>query len=269
MTQKRNPLLLAWRMSRVGWHLLSGCTQIAVYFGNSSTEQKQRRIQNWSAQLLNMCGMQVRVVGDIQAIPKDTGRFWVSNHVSWLDIFAINAVQPMRFVGKDDIQTWPVIGWLVARSDTIFISRSNRAAALAANDIIGNALQGGANIAIFPEGTSTDGHQLRPFKHSLFQAPISAAVPVQTLCVRYPLPNGDLNPAPAYHGDISLWQTLVALLQQPQSVVEVHILSALDSTSMSRQQLSAHAQADIAQCLEQCAQQVVAVQEAYAETVTS
>ena len=251
MTQKRNPLLLAWRMSRVGWHLLSGCTQIAVYFGNSSAEQKQRRIQNWSAQLLNVCGMQVHVVGDIQAIPKDTGRFWVSNHVSWLDIFAINAVQPMRFVGKDDIQTWPVIGWLVARSDTIFISRNNRNAALAANDIIAKALREGANIAIFPEGTSTDGHQLKPFKHSLFQAPISAQVPIQTLCVRYPLPNGELNPAPAYHGDISLWQTLVSLLQQPQSQVEVHLLSAIQSEDMARQQLSALAQAQIAQCLNQ------------------
>ena len=75
MTQKRNPLLLTWRMSRVGWHLLSGCTQIAVFFGRSSAEQKQRRIQKWSAQLLNVCGMQVQVVGDIRAIPKDTGRF--------------------------------------------------------------------------------------------------------------------------------------------------------------------------------------------------
>ena len=80
--------------------------------------------------------MKVKVVGDINSLPKSTGRFWVSNHVSWLDIFAINSVQPMRFVGKDDIQAWPVIGWLVARSDTIFISRSNRNAALAANDII-------------------------------------------------------------------------------------------------------------------------------------
>ena len=253
MTQKRNPLLLAWRMSRVGWHLLSGCTQIAVFFGRSSAEQKHRRIQKWSAQLLNVCGMQVQVVGDIRAIPKDTGRFWVSNHVSWLDIFAINAVQPMRFVGKDDIQTWPVIGWLVARSDTIFISRSNRNAALAANDIISTALQAGANIAIFPEGTSTDGHQLKAFKHSLFQAPISAAVPIQTVCVRYPLANGELNPAPAYHGDITLWQTLVSLLQQPQSVVEVHLLSAIKTEGMARQQLSTLAQAQIAQCLNQYA----------------
>ena len=255
-------------MARVGWHLVSGCTQIAVFFGRSSPEQKQRRIQNWSAQLLAACGMKIKVVGDINSLPKATGRVWVSNHVSWLDIFAINAVQPMRFVGKDDIQTWPVIGWLVARSDTIFISRSNRAAALAANDIISNALQAGANIAIFPEGTSTDGHQLKPFNHSLFQAPISAGVPVQTLCVRYPLPNGDLNPAPAYHGDISLWQTLVALLQQPQSVAEVHILAALDSTDMSRQQLGASAQTEIAQCLEQCAEQVIPMQTEYAETVT-
>ena len=159
----------------------------------------------------------------------------------------------MRFVGKDDIQTWPVIGWLVARSDTIFISRSNRNAALAANDIISTALQAGANIAIFPEGTSTDGHQLKAFKHSLFQAPISADVPIQTVCVRYPLANGELNPAPAYHGDITLWQTLVSLLQQPQSVVEVHVLSAIKTEGMARQQLSTLAQAQIAQCLNQYA----------------
>ena len=268
MTEKRNTLLMSWRMARVGWHLVSGCTQIAIFFGRSSPEQKQRRIQNWSAQLLAACGMKIKVVGDINSLPKATGRFWVSNHVSWLDIFAINAVQPMRFVGKDDIQTWPVIGWLVARSDTIFISRSNRNAALAANDIISNALQQGANIAIFPEGTSTDGHQLKPFKHSLFQAPISAQVPVQTLCVRYPMENGELNPAPAYHGDISIWQTLVSLLQQPQSLVEVHILAGVETNDVSRQQLSALAQAQIAQCLEQYKVATVEDVQSYSPTVS-
>lgn len=80
--------------------------------------------------------------------------------------------------------------------------------------------------------------------------PISAQVPVQTLCVRYPMENGELNPAPAYHGDISIWQTLVSLLQQPQSLVEVHILAGIETKDVSRQQLSALAQAQIAQCLE-------------------
>lgn len=242
-----NKLSLWWRLLRVAWHVVSGCVQIALWFRSSSAVQKQIRIQQWSAQLLNICGMGMVVTGE--AVPSVTGRLWVANHISWLDMFAINAIVPMRFVAKADVQTWPIIGWLAQRADTIFMQRHNRRAAMAANRSISAALTAAANIAIFPEGTTTDGSHIQAFKSSLFQAAIDAHASVQPLLLQYVLDGGASNKAAAYCGDTSLWQSLCALLQQPHSQVRIHLLPTINTQGLDRQQLCQLAQAQLNHCL--------------------
>lgn len=93
----------------------------------------------------------------------------VANHVSWLDIFALNARKRIYFVSKAEVAKWPVIGWLARASGTVFINR-DRKEAKAQQDLFETRLLAGHKLLFFPEGTSTDGKVILPFKSTLFQA---------------------------------------------------------------------------------------------------
>jgi len=93
----------------------------------------------------------------------------VANHVSWLDIFAINACAPVVFVSKAEVAGWPGIGFLARLTGTVFITRDARAARTH-TATLRERLADGQRLVVFPEGTSTDGMRVRPFKSTLFEA---------------------------------------------------------------------------------------------------
>lgn len=92
---------------------------------------------------------------------------YVSNHLSYLDIPVIGGVLRASFVAKKDVEGWPVFGFLAKLQNTVFIKRS-RSAAAQEKDSVGGQIDQGVNLIIFPEGTSTDGREVVPFKSSLF-----------------------------------------------------------------------------------------------------
>lgn len=93
----------------------------------------------------------------------------VANHVSWLDIFALNARKRVYFVAKSEVAGWPGIGWLARATGTLFIRR-DRAEVAAQIDMFRSRLLAGHKLLFFPEGTSTDGLRVLPFKPALFAA---------------------------------------------------------------------------------------------------
>ena len=107
-----------------------------------------------------------------------------SNHVSYLDIFVLGSRIPGVFISKDDVQQWPVIGWIARLQNTIFVSRKPGQARHELNPIVAH-LTLGHNVFLFPEGTSTDGRQLLPFKSSLFEAAIQGGAYVQPVALVY------------------------------------------------------------------------------------
>jgi 1-acyl-sn-glycerol-3-phosphate acyltransferase len=118
-------LIRGARLARLVWHLLQGLASVAFTFPFRSTDSRRRRIRRWSAQLLPLLGCHLRASGAVPGF--DTrGALFVSNHVSWVEIFAVKAVCPARFVAKSEIRRWPVIGWLCAGVGTIFIERERR-----------------------------------------------------------------------------------------------------------------------------------------------
>lgn len=248
---------LCWRLLRLGVHLIYGCVQIALFFERSNTEQKLARIQTWSQQLLRICGVRLSVHGQIQDVPvQQSGQLIVANHISWLDIYAINAIQPVRFVSKDDVVNWPILGWLITRADTIFLNRGCRRSAHQASALISNALTQGISVAIFPEGTTTKGESVLPFKSGLLQSAVIAKVPVKPIAIRYLDEHGNSNVAPAYYDDISLWQSLSATLQLPSTLIDVYLFESIATENFSRQQMAQAAHKHIAQCLSSCQTQV-------------
>jgi 1-acyl-sn-glycerol-3-phosphate acyltransferase len=174
---------------------------------------------------------------------------YVSNHVSWLDILAVQAAAPVVFVSKSEVKSWPVLGWLVAMAGTCFIDRSRRSALRSVHQALTQHLQAGQSVCIFPEGTTTDGSQVLPFHGGLLQAAIDAGVAVQPVRLDYS------HTAAAYVDEVSLLGSVRAVLLAPRLHVRVHLLTALPTAD------ALIAQPPITrQYLAQTAQQLVAAQ---------
>jgi 1-acyl-sn-glycerol-3-phosphate acyltransferase len=124
----------------------------------------------------------------------------VSNHASWLDIFALNARKRVYFVSKSEVASWPVIGWLARATGTVFIRRVAREAK-AQNHIFEERLKAGHRLLFFPEGTSTDGLRVLPFKSTLFAAflarDLREILSIQPVTLIYRAPEGE---DPRYYG---------------------------------------------------------------------
>ena len=112
------------------------------------------------------CGMRVNVEGT----PLVRDVMFVANHLSWIDIPALGGVTGTVFVAQDRIKDWPLFGWLARLNDTIFVSRTDRLQVGEQIAALRTALARHPQLALFPEGTTTDGSHLLPFKASLFAA---------------------------------------------------------------------------------------------------
>lgn len=166
-------------------------------------------------------GMEFRVTGR----PMAEGGAVVANHASWLDIFTLNAAKRIYFVSKAEVAGWFGIGWLARATGTIFIRRDRREAQ-AQTGIFRERLAAGHTLLFFPEGTSTDGMRVLPFKTTLFAAFFEPALRdtlyVQPVTVVYHAPAGEDPRFYGWWGDMSFGAALVKVLShRRQGHVEV------------------------------------------------
>ena len=170
----------------------------------------------------------------------------VANHVSWLDILAINAVRPVRFVSKADVRHWPLLGWLVACGGTLFIERERKRDALRVVHQVAQALREGEVIAVFPEGTTSDGQGVLPFHANLLQAAIATEAPVQPLVLCYREAGARVSRAAPYVGDTSLAESVWAVAGADGLQVHVQIEPAQATRQLDRRALAARLRETIA-----------------------
>ncbi|NSX55281.1 lysophospholipid acyltransferase family protein [Parasulfitobacter algicola] len=142
----------------------------------------------WSA--FRIMGIKHRVTGEVM---KKHGAV-VANHGSWLDIFALNVSKRIYFVSKSEVADWPGIGLLARATGTVFINRDRREAQ-AQKQMFQDRLKAGHKLLFFPEGTSTDGQRVLPFKSTLFAAFLTDELKdilwIQPVSVLYTAPNGE------------------------------------------------------------------------------
>lgn len=228
------------RLTRLALHLMQGMLTIAVLFPFYSPARRGMTVKRWSQLLLDMLGVVLHVHGKI---PRRRGQpaMLVANHVSWLDIYAINAAMPVRFVAKSEVRGWPVIGWLSANTGTLFIERARRRDTARINHEIAAAMQSGDVVAVFPEGTTTDGSQVLRFHSSLLQPALLAQAHVHPVALRFERDDGSLCVEAAYDGDKSLWDTLRLILARPVIHARVWFLEPLPAGPAHRRTLAASA----------------------------
>lgn len=202
----------SWKGVRVLMHIVTGLCTIWLVFPRLSPPQKEERIQAWALAMLDRIAIKLIVNGPT---PGQGPLLLAANHISWLDIVVMLAARHCRFVSKADVRHWPLIGTLASAAGTLFIERESRRDAMRVVHHMAERLQAGDVLAIFPEGTTSDGVNLLPFHANLFQAAISVNAPVLPVALRFAdAATGERSLAPCYINDDtllgSIWRTLTA-----------------------------------------------------------
>jgi 1-acyl-sn-glycerol-3-phosphate acyltransferase len=236
-----------WRLARSLVHLLRGTLICLFIFPSLTPPERLQRTGCWCRQLLGLLGLAVQS----QGAPHDGPVLWVANHVSWLDILVINAVRPARFVSKADVRRWPLIGWLVACGGTLFIERERKRDALRVLHQVSEALKAGDTIALFPEGTTSDGRGVLPFHANLLQAALSAGAPVQAIVLRFADADQAVSEAAAYVGEVNLVQSVWRVVRARRLTASVRYLPVEPGGSVTdRRALSERLRGRILESLE-------------------
>ena len=167
-----------------------------------------------------VCRMAFRILGigfELRGQPLAGQGAMVANHASWLDIFALNAKARVYFVAKSEVAGWAGIGWLARATGTLFIVRRG-GAARAQQVMFEDRLAAGHRLMFFPEGTSTDGLRILPFKSTLFAAfftqDLKNALQVQPVTVVYKAPQGEDARFYGWWGEMGFGAHLLKVLAQ-------------------------------------------------------
>jgi 1-acyl-sn-glycerol-3-phosphate acyltransferase len=237
------PVRLA-RILRLVAHLARGLWVVRTRYGRLTPARQDRELRRWARELLGILRVEVRCHNAPETLPERC--LLVSNHVSWLDIFAVYAATPGLFVAKSEIRGWPLVGTLVERVGTLFIERGSRRHARATNARIVAALETGRLVAVCPEGTTTDGRALRHFHAALLQPAIDARALVLPVALRFVDGDGVQTSAPVYVGETSLLESVWRIVSAPSMAVELRFAPYVSADGQHRRELAQHLHAVIA-----------------------
>lgn len=238
--------------------LLAGLATVLGVFPWIGAGLRERLISVWSRSLLRACGVRVQEVlapgaPSLSAMRgrqgQGQGRLLLPNHISWLDIFVIDAVAPASFVAKSEIARWPLVGTLVARAGTVFVERGRRHAVHSVIQALAQRLAQGYRAAVFPEGTTSEGDRLLVFHGNLIQAALNAGVPMVPIGLRYLDPDGERSHAVMYVGDTTLVASLWRITGHPRLTVQLHVLPMIAPDGKTRQAIAQETRAALSACL--------------------
>jgi 1-acyl-sn-glycerol-3-phosphate acyltransferase len=195
-------------------------------------------IERWCRDVLDILDVRVTVHGETPA-GKVPSVLFVANHISWLDILLLNACQRVRFVAKEEVRAWPLIGWIAARTGTLFLKRTSTHHLARVMQSTAASLRRGDRIAFFPEGTTTDGSSVQTFHSGLFESAIRANALIWPIGISYRRLDGTLAADIAFVGNQSLISSLLNVLSQPTTHARLSFSSPVDSSTGDRRRLTA------------------------------
>lgn len=168
----------------------------------------------------------------------------VSNHVSFVDIMLLSALNPLIFVSKSEVAAWPVVGPIASKSGTLFIRRDKRSDVSRINEALTRAFDADVLVCLFPEGTSSDGTTVLPFQPSLLQPAVTAKLPVCAAHLSYQTADGARADDIAYFGDRNLMDCMRALIRRKKTIAKVNFGSST-TVETDRKELAARLHAEV------------------------
>lgn len=214
----------------------------------STKNQQERIIRFWCKRLLSIFEIKVEVTGLETYLVNQKKYLMVANHISWMDIIVIQSIKPCIFVAKSDVASWPLFGWVAQMTGTIFIKRDKVSDIKKALKKMKRRLIK-RSVCIFPEGTSTSGRYLLPFKSNLFQSSIDTNKSILPLCLRYEQNNSYSDKA-AFVDDMSLVDSINIIKQEKDMRVIVEVLQPI-RPRYNRKELASYTQEIIRKNLSQ------------------
>lgn len=177
-------------------------------------------VQSWGRTFSFCSGMKIEVTGN----PPTPPFFLVSNHISYIDIMLIFSQCKCVFVAKKEVRSWPVMGFLAASANTIFIDRNNKRDVARVNEIISGNLSRYTGVAVFPEGTSTKGDQVKSFNSSLLEIPAQLNIPVSFASIQYETPSTEIpaHLSVCWWGDMTFSDHLFNLFKLSGFTARIH-----------------------------------------------
>jgi 1-acyl-sn-glycerol-3-phosphate acyltransferase len=230
----------AWRLARMGLHVARGFATLAFVFPRVDRAKQDQLVRAWSHHVLGIFGVSISVAKPYDLEQLGEKRLFIGNHISWLDIYAVQSVTGARFVAKSELAAWPVLGRLMRNAGTVFIERTKRADTLRINQTVREHLDAGEVIAIFPEGTTSDGRDVLKFHGNLLQAALDAGAEIVPFCLRYMDADGHFTDVPAYWGEMTFWQSIKLVLRERRMHVDLSFFHPMAQDDRNRRDL-AHA----------------------------
>ena len=224
-----------WKGLRITEHLLTGATLALVVAIGQGLGYRIGWLDAvvcwWYRRLLRCLRVRVRADGAVAGTP-----LLVANHVSWLDIPVIGAQGNVRFLSKAEVRAWPLIGWMSELAGTVFIARGAHRVGEVVEGIYAR-IQAGQPVAIFPEGTTSDGREVLRFHPRLFAVCQQTGLAVQPVALHY---GGGPEPDPVapFLGDDTLVAHLWRVLRHPGIEVRVSFLAPIPVADLDRRRLA-------------------------------
>src|SRR2546428_5925177 len=180
-----------WRAFAVGFFSLVALAEISVtipFVGRSKRlHARTAWLHRWSRFACRVLGIRVTTRG---SMPQSG--LLVCNHLSYLDIVVLSSIRPCVFVAKRDVARWPLFGWLAHAAGTIFVDRQRKFSSPKVVNGIRDAIASGSVVVLFPEGTSSDGSTVLPFKSALLESAVQLRSPIAAASIEYDLDDGSV-----------------------------------------------------------------------------
>lgn len=236
-----------YRIALLAVHVAVGLALSGPVYGFLGAAGRAACFGWWSRRLLRIAGVRVTVHGSAPATGAPT--LVVSNHVSWLDVFVIRSRMRCRFVAKSEIRGWPLVGWLVARQDTVFVVRARRHDTSRVNAALEDSLRSGDRMVLFAEGMTTDGSEVKPFHGSLLQPVTRMGGYALPVAIRYRRADGTRADEAAYAGSRTLWESALLITGQREIQAELFLLDPVHAVGRHRRDLAEHCAHRVADAL--------------------
>ena len=242
----RQRLLLARVLLRSMLHAMKGSWLMWRRFPTATQAEKNALSKQWARDCLRIFNVELEVQGEPQL---EGPLLVVSNHISWLDILVLLAVQPVNFISRVENAKWPVLGYLIRGSGTIFVARESKRDTARVVAQIAQYLEAQRGmVAFFPEGRTSAGTGVAHFHGNMLQAAIDSAVPVQALALDYRLatPEQARSSAVSY-ADINFVQSVLNTLASGPYIARVYCAAPVESRDWQRRDLAAQLRSTIMQ----------------------
>jgi len=214
------------------------------YYRRLETEEGGRKADNAAIRIARRLAWFFGVRTVISGTPVNGAVLIVANHISWLDIPVLHSGCAMGFVGKAEIDRWPVFRFIARTGGTIFHQRGNHDSATDVSAVMSERMQQGRKVAIFPEGGIKPGSSIRMFHARLFRSAVDVGCPVQPVMVRY-IRNGKRDDDISFRINESMLVNFSRLLGRPSVIAEVHFLPPINGVDRPRRELADAARAAV------------------------